>query len=224
MKLTVFNGSPRGTGSNTRVLLDHFIAGFEETPGNSTEIFYLNHVKRQDEFVRAFRAADNIVLAIPLYTDAMPGVVKTFIESLAGLSGSPGKKSIGFIVQSGFGEPVHSRYVQRYFRKLAARLGCRYIDTIVRGGAEGIKVQPPFMTKKLFRSFRELGASYGKTGRFDENIIRSLARRERYSPAMKLLFSVMSILGLTDYYSNGQLKKNGAYDRRFDRPYMEETK
>ena len=31
MKLTVFNGSPRGKKSNTTILLEHFLKGFMET-------------------------------------------------------------------------------------------------------------------------------------------------------------------------------------------------
>ncbi len=45
MKLTVFNGSPRGKGSNTRVFLEHFLKGFMIKEGNSFELVYLNRVK-----------------------------------------------------------------------------------------------------------------------------------------------------------------------------------
>ncbi len=174
--MLVFNGSPRGKGSNTKVLLEHFLNGFMETPGNTHEIVYLNHVKKQDEFVRLFREADHVLLAFPLYTDAMPAMVKTFIESLQPLCGLNENKTIGFIVQSGFGEAIHSRYVERYLQKLATRLGCRYIGTIVRGGGEGIKEMPPIMTRGLFKSFHKLGNIFGKTGIFDESVMRRLTK------------------------------------------------
>jgi len=38
MKLTVFNGSPRGEESNTGTLLEHFLNGFVETQGNTYEL------------------------------------------------------------------------------------------------------------------------------------------------------------------------------------------
>ena len=85
MKLTVFNGSPRGPKSNSKVLLARFLEGFGETEGNSHDIHYLNRVGRQEDFRRAFIEAECVLLAFPLYTDAMPGVVKSFIEALLSL-------------------------------------------------------------------------------------------------------------------------------------------
>lgn len=223
MQLLVFNGSPRGKGSNTKVLLDHFLNGFMETPGNTNEIAYLNHVKKQDEFVSLFRQADHVLLAFPLYTDAMPAMVKTFIESLQPLCGLDKNKTIGFIVQSGFGEAIHSRYAERYLQKLAARLDCRYTGTIVRGGGEGIKEMPSIMTRGLFKSFHELGIIFGNTGIFDKRIIRRLAKKDRFSPQAKLLLTVLATLGLVDAFWNSQLKKNGVYEKRYDKPYAKKA-
>ena len=76
MKLTVFNGSPRGTGSSTSVLLEHFLHGFITAGGNTYELVYLNRVKDRDRFVNSFQEAEYVLLAFPLYTDCMPGIVK----------------------------------------------------------------------------------------------------------------------------------------------------
>lgn len=221
MRLTVFNGSPRGKTSNSKVLLEQFLAGFSETEGNNHEVIYLNRVKSQDEFVKAFREAEKVLLVFPLYTDAMPAMVKTFIESLAPLRGREGNPPIGFIVHSGFNESVHSRYVERYLEKLSRRLGSAYTGTIVRGGSEGIQIIPPMMTRKLFRSFHKLGRVFGETGAFDRELVHSLVKREWYTWLGKLMITVMNKLGLADVFWNGQLKKNGAFEKRFDRPYAE---
>jgi 6-phosphogluconate dehydrogenase len=223
MRLLVFNGSPRGKGSNTKVFLEHFLNGFMEAHGNTHEIVYLNHVKNQDEFVKLFRQANHVLLAFPLYTDAMPAVVKTFIESLQPLCGLDKNKTIGFIVQSGFGEAIHSRYVERYLQKLAARLDCCYTGTIVRGGGEGIKDMPPIMTKGVLKSFQELGSIFGETGIFDKRIMRRLAKRDRFSPLAKLLLTILAAIGFLDSGWNSQLKKNGAYEKRFNKPYTREA-
>ena len=123
MKLAVFNGSPRGKDSNTKVLLEHFINGFMKTDGNTYEVAYLIRVKDRGSFINLFQEAEQVLLAFPLYDDAMPAIVKTFIESLEPLCRREGNPDIGFIVQSGFPEAIHSRYVERYLAKLAARLG-----------------------------------------------------------------------------------------------------
>jgi NAD(P)H-dependent FMN reductase len=221
MKLTVFNGSPRGTKSNTKILLEQFLKGFTETPGNDYELFYLVHVDKQDEFVEKFRSAERVLLACPLYTDAMPAIVKTFIESLTPLASEKNNPPIGFIIQSGFPEAIHSRALERYMVKLAKRLGCPLYGTAVRGGIEFIQSMPPYMTKKVLNLFYALGKDFGATGRFDPVIVKKVAGRERFSNAAKLTVKVMSVLKLSDVLWNSLLKKNNAFDRRYARPYTE---
>jgi NAD(P)H-dependent FMN reductase len=219
MKLTLFNGSPRGKGSNTKLLLEHFTRGFLETEENKVELGYLVKVDEMEELVEMFQDAERVILAFPLYTDAMPGIVKHFIENLEPLCGMKNNPEIGFIVQSGFPEAHHSRFVEKYLEKLAERLKCRYLGTVVRGGVEGIKIQPPRMTKNLFDSFYGLGLHFGKTGAFDEEIVHSLARMENMSAFRRFIFKILGFTGLTNFYWNMQLKKNNAYANRFDRPF-----
>ena len=90
MKLTVLIGSPRGKQSNTNVLMGYFLEGFGITPGNSYEMFYLNRLNEMDRHVDAFAEAEHVLLAHPLYTDAMPGMVKAYIEALEPLCRAPG--------------------------------------------------------------------------------------------------------------------------------------
>ena len=134
MKLTVFNGSPRGKNSNSRILLEHFLKGFMTTKGNTYELADLARVKESADCLKLFQEAEQVLLAFPLYTDAMPAIVKTFIESLEPLCDRTGNPDIGFIVQGGLPEVSHSRYVERYLKKLSLSLGCRYKCTETRGG------------------------------------------------------------------------------------------
>ena len=55
MKLTVFNGSPRGKKSNTAILLEHFLKGFMETEGNSYELEYIVNSKDVGKLILDFR-------------------------------------------------------------------------------------------------------------------------------------------------------------------------
>ena len=215
MKLTVFNGSPRGKGSNTKILLEHFINGFMTTDGNTYELAYLIRVKDSDNFIKLFQEAEQVLLAFPLYTHAMPAIVKTFIESLEPLCGREGNPDIGFIVQGGLPEAIHSRYVERYLEKLAVRLGCRYKGTVIRGGVEGIRFLPAWMTRKLFKSFYELGKTFGERGEFDKQIVLKLAQPERLT---KYQFRVLKLVG-ERFYWDKMLKKNNAFEKRFAKPY-----
>ena len=219
MKLTVFNGSPRGKKSNTTLLLEHVLKGFMETEGNSYEFEYIVN-KDVEELVEMFRNASDIILAFPLYTDCMPGIVKSFIDSLKPLCGKQDNPSIGFIVQGGFPEAYHSRFVERYLEKLAKRLNCQYVGCIIKGGVETIRIMPQFMTKKIFNYFYELGKIYGKSGKFDEELLKEIAKSEHLSTLRRLFFRFASSVGMTHVYWNKQLKENNAFKERFDKPYI----
>ena len=219
MRLTVLNGSPRGKGGNTEVLLGWFIEGFESAPGHSHEMARLRRTGEHGRFVEMFRDAETVLLAFPLYTDSMPGIVKAFIDGLSPLVGRGGNPPVLFMVQSGFPEAVYSRPVERYLKKLAKRLGSPYVGTIVRGGCEGIHVMPPLMTRKIRRAIREIGAGYGRTGGLDAGAVARFSGAERLSSFGRAMTRLAGLLGLTNLYWDGNLKKHGAYARRFARPY-----
>ncbi len=217
MRLTVFNGSPRGEDSNTKVILDHFLNGFMKTKGNRYELSYLVRTNERDDFVKSFQEAEHVLLAFPLYVGAMPAIVKTFIETLVPLVGRDGNPDIGFIVQSGFPEAIHSRYVERYVEKLARRLGCHYLGTVVRGGGEAIRAMPAWFNKKLLDSFYKLGEAFGEKREFDERIVLDIAKPERFSKAKFWYFRIV----VQKFYWDRMLRKNNAFRQRFARPYVE---
>jgi hypothetical protein len=222
MQLTVFNGSPRGLKSNTRILLSNFQRGFEETPGNGMVIHDLVHVKDQETFRQAYAQAEVVLLAFPLYVDAMPGIVKTFIdESLQPLSEREANPPMAFLVQSGFPEGIHSTYVARYLEKLAARMHSPCLGVVIKGGVEGIQSQPDKAIRGLLNSFYELGRGFGQTGQFDTELVRKLAKPLRLPKTMQMGLSVLAKFGLVGTGWNIWLKQNGAYDRRFAQPDWE---
>jgi len=224
MRLTVFNGSPRGKTSNTKLLMEHFSRGFLEQADNQMEVVYLNRIKELEHQVEMFAQAEHVILAFPLYTDAMPGIVKKFIEALGPLCGRLENPSLGFVVQSGFQEPAHSRYLERYLVKLASRLGCAYHGTAVRGGGEGIRIQPSWMTRKLFNGFYLLGKKYSPEKGFDKSILKTLAPWEKMSKGRLACFHMLNKTGLGNFYWDHQLKQNKAFEQRFARPFVEEHK
>jgi hypothetical protein len=224
MRLAVFNGSPRGKESTTTILLKHFSAGFMATEENTHELAYLNRVKDSEKFIKLFREAEQIILAFPLYDDVMPAIVKFFIESLEPFCGRADNPSIGFLVQSGFAEANHSRYVERYLEKLARRLNCQYLGTVIKGNANRIEEQPGWITKKIFKSFHELGRTFGKTGEFDKQILLKLAKPEKLSAFQLWIFRLMLKTPLANLNWNKLLKENKTFEKRFNKPYVNETR
>ncbi len=134
--LLLLNGSPRGKSGNTPILLSRVTAGWEEAsgptatsgtaPGEATRMLHLARPSEFEAAVAAFGEADTVILGMPLYTDAMPARVKEFIEQLQPYVGREDNPRLGFLIQSGFAEALHSRHLERYLEKLARRLGCEY--------------------------------------------------------------------------------------------------
>ncbi len=220
MRLTVFNGSPRGEDSNSKIFLDTFLNGFTEHEGNSYEMAYLNRINRQDEFIKLFRNAEQVIVAFPLYTDAMPAVVKTFIESLAPLRNQNDNPPIGFMVQCGFPEAIHIRALEKYLEKLVQRLGSKYIGTIVKGNGEGARYMPK-QYAKTFTIFQQLGQIYSKTGNFDAELLIKLAKPERFPKLIALMFKPLLKTKPFRVGWDNQLKENGVFEKRFARPYID---
>ena len=120
--------------------------------------------------------------------------------------------------------------LDRYLKELGAALEAEKHSvvqftlkdlTIIKGGVEGIQVQPPKMKAKLFTRFYELGRIFGRDGSFDKSLIEQLAKPERLSRGVLLLLKLLIPTGLLNFYWNRQLKKNGAYSRRFAAPYLD---
>lgn len=219
MRLSIINGSPKGTSGNTEKLLDYFIKGFLEAEGNSVEV--LHSIKDRPDFTKEremFLNSERLLIAFPLYVDAMPGSVKELFESFKPLIGKNPALKLMFMTQCGFPETHHTRFVARYCEKLARRLGCVESGVICKGGCEGLTVQPPALVEKVFRRFYELGKAYGETGELDRTILAKLAHPEHLS-AENLKQVIPMVNG---FLWDGLMKKNNAMERSFDKPYGED--
>jgi multimeric flavodoxin WrbA len=220
MKLLLINGSPKGKKSNTKVLTDAFLSGFQQIPENNYEEVFLNNKSFYDHFEKRLNESDALILAFPLYTDAMPGMVKELIEKLAPLKKVLIGKSIGFIVQSGFPESHHSIFVRRYLEKLCSKLEMKYIGTAIKGGVEGIQIKPEWMIKKTINQFTKLGFYFAHHKVFKKSYLNKLSKPVKFSQSAITFFKIGRKLNITNFYWNAQLKSNKAYENRFDKPYQ----
>jgi multimeric flavodoxin WrbA len=217
-RLTLFNGSPRGRRGNTPIMLGELAKGF----GGEHAIYHLNRVKETAQFVDAFTHAECVWLGFPLYVDAMPGIVKHFIEALQPLAERKDNPPIGFLVQSGFPEALHSRYIERYLERLASRLGSPYLGTIVKGGGEGIRAMPPEANRQLFERLQASGRALALNGRLDPDIVCQIATPERFPAVLGPVFRMILRLPGIHAYFDDMLKKNGVYQQRFAQPFAEQ--
>lgn len=93
--------------SNTAKIIEAFWKGYEEA-GNTTEVWYLSDRRQWPEAKEAFGKNDNILFALPLYVENIPGIMLEFLEQLPPKT-VPGTR-IAFLLQGGFPEASQSRY------------------------------------------------------------------------------------------------------------------
>ncbi len=221
--LVLLNGSPRGERSNSMKMLTRVAEGWQRAGGSPPEVLHLARRAQFQRAVEAFPTADTVLLGTPLYTDSMPALVKAYIEALAprvAVARAEGTNpTLAFLVQSGFPEASHSRPLERYLKKLALRLGSLYAGTIVHGGAEALQMMPDSANKKLWARLRTLGEQLARDGHFGAAELKAVAGTERLSPFAVALAALACKLPAIQFYWNGMLEKNGAWEQRFRAPY-----
>lgn len=218
MRLTLFNGSPRGVAGNTTLLMDHFLRGLTDAGDHQIETCYLKHEDELEEHVTAFVKSECVILAFPLYTDAMPMCVKRFIEALEPLRERKGNPVMGFFIQSGFPEGIHTKYVARYMEKLTRRLNSTCAGVMRKGGGEAVRHQPDKASRKLFEALYQQGRHFSQHQRCDTELIEQMAKPETFPPAVMFALKIMVRLGILNFMWDKQLKQNGAFEKRFDKP------
>jgi len=214
--LLLLNGSPRGSRSNSMRMLARVAEGWQAAGGAAPQVLHLAVKADFERAVAAFAQADTVLLGLPLYTDSMPALVLAWIEAVGRAGGRP---TLGFLVQSGFPEALHSRPLERYLEKLARRLGAPYAGTIVRGGGEALQTLPDQACKGLWARLRTLGGQLARDGRFDPGTLRAVAGVERFGRVAGALVAAAVRLPITQFYWNAQLRRSGAWGRRFAAPY-----
>jgi multimeric flavodoxin WrbA len=210
-KLVIYNGSPRRSGSNSAIFLNKVV----ESLCDRVEIRDLKEGDKWGVWAEAFKSEEHVMFFMPLYIHAMPSHVMRFIEKLEASKGS-----ISFFVQSGFPESSQSHYLEAYFEQLALRLGRTYLGTAIKGGVEGLQMRPAKAQEKMIEPIVKAILDLVCEGNFNPTNIRQLARPVRQGKGMEILFKLLARIGLLNFFWDQQLKKNHAYEKRFDCPYI----
>jgi len=218
MTLLAINGSPRGRNSNTKKLIEYFSKDFN--PSNVHILHLKEYYDRKDmqSVIDVIKDHEYILIGFPLYADWTPGFVKEFFEQMGKCHHAFTKKHFLFMIQCGFPESHHCRYVERYCERITKKLDADYIGTIVRGGSEGARLIPKSFFKDAQR-LSELGKIFQVEKELDQNLLDTIAKPEKLSKARLFWMKIMLKLPFSAIYWNSQLKKNGVYKNRFDKPY-----
>ncbi len=208
--LILYNGSPRLHGSNTALILK----AISDTYGSNVIIRDLKQKKMWPQWAAEFPAESAVIFALPLYVHAMPSHMMAFLEML-----QPSKGSLGFIIQQGFPESSQSHFLEAYFESLTRRLQRDYLGTAIKGGVEGIQLQPTKEQERILTPFVELVGSVLESGHMSAPLLAKLAAPDHLSKWILFLFKLLAPTGLIHFYWDRQLKQNNAFLQRSDRPY-----
>jgi hypothetical protein len=193
------------------------MAGLEKAdPSVEKETFYLVNRHHMQNAIDCCRQSDVILMAFPLYTDAMPGIVKLFFEQMPLFRG----KKIGYMVQSGFPEAIHCFYLEKYLEGFTRKLEATYLGTVTRGNVEGIQDRTAWMNKRLYSKYWKLGYSFGRKGELDPTIIRDLKKPFVLSPVTRVACRLVLMTGFSDYGWNQHLKSNKVFALRYAKPFQ----
>lgn len=218
MRLLIINGSPKLGKSNTAVLLESFIRGFTETKGNEVELLRMNNEQAYKDAALRFEAADDVLIAFPLYSYSMPAGVKTFIEELEPLLGKCHGKKVGFLVQYGFIEAVHARPLEMYLKYVSKLLGCDYLGTIIKGGCDGLS-KSRSGNKKILKGAYEIGKAFGASRHFNKKQLDAYSAPEVQKKQNSFLLGIILKI-VNKVYWERSFKKNGVtYESSFAKPY-----
>ena len=138
MHFVMISGAARTQSkSNTAKILAAFGAGLNSS-GNTSETWYLSDRKQWKRAKAAFEENENVLFALPLYVENVPGIM---LEFLAGVSAKeqPGTQ-ISFLLQGGFPEVSQGRCCEEFLKMLPAQLGCAYGGTIIKGDMFGLSL------------------------------------------------------------------------------------
>ncbi|MCC5912227.1 MAG: flavodoxin family protein [Clostridiaceae bacterium] len=214
-KLVIYNGSPRRRGSNSELILKKAVEALD----NRVEIRDLKEEDQWDEWAEAFKIEKHVMFFMSLYVHAMPSHVMAFIEKLQASKGS-----ISFFVQSGFPESSQSYYLEAYFEQLAPRLGRTYMGTVIKGGVEGLQMRPGEAQDKMMEPMARAIVNLVCEGSFNPIDVHQLAKPIRFGIGMQIGFKLLGKRLTNSLFWDLHLKKNNAYEKRFDRPYLSLTK
>ena len=184
MHVLIINGSPRiKKNSNTDKILEKFTEGLCEN-GTTFEQYEVSDRKQWNDIRNAFNKNDNIIIALPLFVECIPGLLIEFLETLTPKNDDT---KLGFILQSGFAEGIQLRCGEAYLEILAEKLGCIYTGTLVKGNNFSIRLTTGAQQEKITLPYKEMGREYAATADFNSEKCRNFTGPEVFPAPVRFL-------------------------------------
>ncbi len=215
MRLTVINCSPRiKAKSNTEIILEHFLRGFCES-GNTAEVWHLSDRNEWEQAAQAFSEAEEILLAVPLFVENIPGLMMEFLEKLPRRE-KPAR--ISFILQGGFPEAAQLRCGERFLKALPEKLGCTLGGVLIKGNMFGMRLVPEEFAKPDLERYVGAGRHFAENCGFTEEYAKEFGGAEHMPKSEALQFSTVGRV-MQRIYMTKIAKEMGCKQKLTYRPY-----
>lgn len=188
MHVVIINGSPRAQKySNTEKIIASFAKGLSEK-GASFETYAVSDRRSWETIREAYIKNEEILIALPLYVECVPGLLLEFLETL------PKKDEqtrLSFILQSGFAEGCQLRCGEEFLAKLPGYLGVRYGGCLVKGDNFGIRFVDEEKQKQITKPYQSMGELFAQGDGFFREEAKKFTGPEHFSLPMRLIMQVI---------------------------------
>lgn len=218
MHLVIISGAARPRAkSNTAKIIDAFGQGYEEC-GNTTEIYYLSDRRQWGAAEKAFQENTNILIALPLYVENIPGILLEFLSGLHP-KGTPGAR-LAFLLQGGFPEASQSRCCEAFLETLPEQLGCEYAGTLIKGDLFGVGLVDEKNREKMLAPFTEMGRVFARRGLFEKSVVDAFAAPEYMSKKQVQMYHLFG-RHISRFFMGYMAKKLGCKEKLDVQPLAE---
>lgn len=195
MHVVIINGSPRAQKySNTEKIIAAFAKGLSEK-GSTFEAYAISNRKTWDAIRDAYLKNDEILIALPLYVECVPGLLLEFLETLPQ---KDGHTRLSFLLQSGFAEGCQLRCGEAFLEKLPEYLGVRYGGCLVKGDNFGIRVLDEGKQAQATKPYQAMGELFAEGDGFFREEAKKFTGPEYFSLPMRLMMGlIFKTLGKT---------------------------
>lgn len=184
MHVVIINGSPRVQKySNTEKIIDSFAKGLSEK-GASFETYAISNRKSWERIRDAYIKNEEILIALPLYVECVPGLLLEFLEIL------PKKDEhtrLSFLLQSGFAEGCQLRCGEEFLMKLPGYLGACYGGCLVKGNNFGIRIVDKEKQEQITKQYRAMGKLFAEGDGFFREEAKKFTGPEYFPLPMRMM-------------------------------------
>lgn len=188
MHLIIINGSPRiAKYSNTDKIIASFGKGLTKK-GVSFEPYAISDRNSWDAIREAYIKHEEILIALPLFVECVPGLLLEFLETLPQ---KDERTRLSFILQSGFAEGCQLRCGEEFLQKLPEYLGVRYGGCLVKGDNFGIRILEGKQQEQATKPYQAMGEVFAEGDGFFRKEAKEFTGPEIFPLPVRLFLQIV---------------------------------